>query len=171
MTLDIHVSTGMPIFPPTGPTDPTQLHPCHEFGILLRPSQPLKMMGLCPFQCQHTLLTQQHITTAQKTWILKIVLHLYTLWIQKYAIFNLSCTICKLCLYSFISNRIQPTDVVITFCQVIRGIGVPTALALRTTGSPSFTWTVVKRSTNFGATTCSFSITFKLHCNNTKVHY
>ena len=52
-----------------------------------------------------------------------------------------------------------------TFCQVMRGTGVPTARAMKTTGSPSFTFVVVNRSTNFGATTCSFSITFKLHWN------
>lgn len=50
-----------------------------------------------------------------------------------------------------------------TFCHVIRGTGVPTARAIKTTGSPSFTLVVTKRSTNFGAITCSFSITFKLH--------
>ena len=47
----------------------------------------------------------------------------------------------------------------------MRGTGVPTARAMKTTGSPSFTFVVVNRSTNFGATTCSFSITFKLHWN------
>lgn len=56
----------------------------------------------------------------------------------------------------------------LAFCQVIRGTGVPTALALRTTGSPSLTLTVVNLSTNLGATTNSFSITFNLHCNREK---
>lgn len=161
----------MLIFLPIGPKDPTNLHLCPAFGILLRPSQPLRMKVLCPFQCQYTPLIQQHGTTAHEAWILKIVFHLYTLWLHIHAVLNVTCIMCNLCLYLFISNRIQPRDAVITFCQVIRGIGVPTALALRTTGSPSFTWTVVKRSTNLGATTCSFSITFKLHCNNTKGNY
>jgi hypothetical protein len=69
----------MPIFPPIGPKDPTNLHLYPAFGILLRPSQPLKMKVLSPFQCQDTLLTQQHSTTAHKAWILKIVFHFYTL--------------------------------------------------------------------------------------------
>jgi len=168
MTLDRNILAGMPISPPTGPKDPTNLHLCSAFGIFLRPFQPLKMKVLCPFQCQDTLLTQQNNTTVHKTQILKIVQHLQALWIHKYAVLNINCTACRLYWNLFISYRIQPSDAVITFCQVIRGKGVPTALALRTTGSPSFTWTVVKLSTNLGATTCSFSITFKLHCNNTK---
>lgn len=52
---------------------------------------------------------------------------------------------------------------VLTFCHEILGTGVPTALALKDTGSPSFTVTVVNRSTNFGAITSSFSMTFRLH--------
>lgn len=50
-----------------------------------------------------------------------------------------------------------------TFCHVILGIGVPTALTLNETVSPSFTFKGVKRCTNFGETTSSFSMTPKLH--------
>uniref|UniRef100_A0A182QG61 Uncharacterized protein n=1 Tax=Anopheles farauti TaxID=69004 RepID=A0A182QG61_9DIPT len=49
-----------------------------------------------------------------------------------------------------------------SFCQVMRGNGVPIARANNRTGSPSFTFTVVNRSTNFGATTCSRSHTTSL---------
>ena len=55
------------------------------------------------------------------------------------------------------------SKILLTFCQVILGAGVATALAVKVTGSPSFMVVVVKRSTNFGATICSFSITFRLH--------
>lgn len=50
-----------------------------------------------------------------------------------------------------------------TFCHVILGIGVPTALTFNVTVSPSFTFKGVKRCTNFGETTSSFSTTPKLH--------
>jgi hypothetical protein len=67
MTLDPNILAGMPIFPPTGPKDPTNLYLCSAFGILLRPSQPLKMKVLCPFQCQDTSPTQKNSTTVHKT--------------------------------------------------------------------------------------------------------
>lgn len=50
-------------------------------------------------------------------------------------------------------------------------MGVPTALTLSVTGSPSLTVSEENLSTNLGATTNSFSITFSVHYRHVKPVY